>query len=186
MGPGISFIAVSLLFFLSSANLTPPKFSIGRITKDLLTNFCSVVDVVEPVKKFTDRITEGEEFEAHRAAGKIGKIYNVGLENWSPEDGTYTIIWKYGKASSSSYPNLSLNTPTNFAPSSLIKTRSKFISVYCNSQWCLGHLPDKALVSYLRRCITGLKSPGGIIIVKENLSTTGCDEYDKDDSSVTR
>lgn len=51
------------------------------------------MDIVEPVKKFTDQITEGSEFEEERKAGKIGQVFNVGLEQWEPEKGAYWIIW---------------------------------------------------------------------------------------------
>lgn len=55
------------------------------------------------------------------------------------------------------------------------------------NQWCLGHLTDQQLVSYLQRCGRAL-AEGGWIGVKENLSTHsfGEDIYDEVDSSVTR
>ena len=55
------------------------------------------------------------------------------------------------------------------------------------NQWCVGHLTDTALTSYLRRLVKGL-SKGGSIVVKENISTHsfGEDLYDELDSSVTR
>ncbi|KAH7116616.1 alpha-N-methyltransferase NTM1, partial [Dactylonectria estremocensis] len=54
------------------------------------------------------------------------------------------------------------------------------------TQWCVGHLDDKSLVQYLEKCKTVLNSDGGIIIIKENLSTWGVDKFDKLDGSVTR
>ena len=53
-------------------------------------------------------------------------------------------------------------------------------------QWCVGHLTDEQLVEYLRRCKTVLTPEKGLIIVKENLSTSGVDYFDETDSSVTR
>ncbi|KAJ5812018.1 hypothetical protein N7474_008319 [Penicillium riverlandense] len=55
------------------------------------------------------------------------------------------------------------------------------------NQWCLGHLTDAQLVAYLVRCREAL-SDGGVIVVKENMSTAshGQDVYDELDSSVTR
>jgi protein N-terminal methyltransferase len=53
------------------------------------------------------------------------------------------------------------------------------------TQWCVGHLTDAQLVEYLERCQTVLR-PGGLIVLKENLSTTGADVFDELDSSVTR
>lgn len=121
---------------------------IGRITKNFLSkiNTNVVVDIVEPVKKFTDNVTEGEEFAEERKAGKIGQVFNVGLENWTPEEGAYWVIW---------------------------------------TQWCAGHLTDGQLVEYLKKCSRGLQG-GGVLVVKENLSTTEEDLYDELDSSVTR
>lgn len=52
------------------------------------------------------------------------------------------------------------------------------------SQWCVGHLTDVELVSYFKRCIEGLRA-GGVIVVKENIAD-GQDEFDEQDSSVTR
>lgn len=54
------------------------------------------------------------------------------------------------------------------------------------NQWCLGHLTDEQLIHYLERCKTALKPDSGLIVVKENLSTSGTDLFDEVDSSVTR
>ena len=53
-------------------------------------------------------------------------------------------------------------------------------------QWCVGHLTDQQLVEYLERCKSALNPEGGIIVLKENLSTSGVDVFDTLDSSVTR
>ncbi|KAK4250301.1 alpha-N-methyltransferase NTM1 [Corynascus novoguineensis] len=53
-------------------------------------------------------------------------------------------------------------------------------------QWCVGHLTDEQLVQFLVRCKTALNSKEGVIVVKENNSTIGRDEFDDVDSSVTR
>ncbi|GFP52316.1 alpha N-terminal protein methyltransferase 1 [Trichoderma asperellum] len=53
------------------------------------------------------------------------------------------------------------------------------------TQWCVGHLTDSQLVEYLRRCQVAL-NPGAMIVLKENLSTSGRDVFDELDSSVTR
>ena len=54
------------------------------------------------------------------------------------------------------------------------------------NQWCVGHLTDAQLVAYLGRCRDALDPDGGLIVVKENLSTGDGDIYDELDSSVTR
>ncbi|KAI1393436.1 alpha-N-methyltransferase NTM1 [Hypoxylon trugodes] len=120
---------------------------IGRITQGLLVEIAEVVDIVEPIAKFTSAL-EGQE--------GVGRIYNVGLEEWRPSDESspveYDLIW---------------------------------------NQWCLGHLTDRQLEEYLRRCADVLSEDEdgktrGVIVVKENMSTMGQDLFDEEDSSVTR
>ena len=116
---------------------------IGRITEGLLLSIAETVDIVEPIAKFSD-LLKGKE--------GIGRIWNIGLEEWSFDGGDahestkYDLIW---------------------------------------NQWCLGHLTDVQLTEYLKKCAKAL-SPGGWIVVKENLSTAGKDIFDDVDSSVTR
>jgi protein N-terminal methyltransferase len=54
------------------------------------------------------------------------------------------------------------------------------------NQWCVGHLTDEQLVQYLERCKAVLRPESGVIVIKENLSTSGADTFDDLDSSVTR
>jgi protein N-terminal methyltransferase len=59
---------------------------IGRITTGLLAKVAETVDVVEPVKSFTDQIN----------ADNLGEVYQVGLEEWDPARdgiGPYDLIW---------------------------------------------------------------------------------------------
>ena len=93
---------------------------IGRVTKNMLSKHCDVVDLLEPVKPFVEQMN----IELHelKEEGKIGKIYDMGMQDWQPEEGKYWLIW---------------------------------------CQWCVGHLPDDELV-------------------------TGNDDFDPEDSSVTR
>ncbi|KAG9677464.1 hypothetical protein KCU99_g1667, partial [Aureobasidium melanogenum] len=120
---------------------------IGRITLGLLSKVATVADIVEPVEKFTREISEGDDFKQLREQGKIGTIYNVGLEAWEPEH-TYDVIW---------------------------------------IQWCLGQCTDSQVNALFTRIQKHL-SPGGWIVLKENLSNhqLGEDVYDETDSSVTR
>lgn len=55
--------------------------------------------------------------------------------------------------------------------------------IWC--QWVLGHLTDEDFVAFFKSCKNGLKS-NGIIVVKENLTSSDKVEVDKEDSSVTR
>jgi protein N-terminal methyltransferase len=135
---------------------------IGRITKGLLLGVAKRVDVVEPVKKFTDELVQSlgngqyaGDGEAKDCKGQVGELINLGLQDWIPEPASYDLIW---------------------------------------NQWCLGHLTDAQLVTYLQRCKAGLKqaeaeeSSKSCIVIKENLSTDihHKDIYDEEDSSVTR
>ncbi|EGX91113.1 hypothetical protein CCM_05270 [Cordyceps militaris CM01] len=54
------------------------------------------------------------------------------------------------------------------------------------TQWCLGHLTDAQVVAYLTRCRGALVPGTGVLVVKENLSTSGQDVFDPVDSCVTR
>ncbi|KAG7311571.1 hypothetical protein JYU34_002620 [Plutella xylostella] len=53
------------------------------------------------------------------------------------------------------------------------------------NQWVLGHLIECDLVSYLIRCKNAL-TENGIIVIKENVASSGRIEKDDTDSSVTR
>lgn len=53
-------------------------------------------------------------------------------------------------------------------------------------QWVIGHLPDEALVAFLRRCSASLK-PGGLLGLKENNCRDAVKTvFDEEDSSITR
>lgn len=116
---------------------------IGRVTKKMLSKHCDKIDLIEPVKPFVEQMEV--ELSGLREEGKIGTIYDIGMQEWVPEEGKYWVIW---------------------------------------CQWCVGHLPDAELVKFFKRCIVGLQ-PNGTIIVKEN-NTQSDDDFDPDDSSVTR
>lgn len=116
----------------------------------MLLDIADEVDVIEPVVKFTEAL-----------AGKPGvrRVYNVGLEGWTPDGGdggddeddnalpVYGLVW---------------------------------------TQWCTGYLNDEQFVEYLRRCRSVLEPGVGVIVIKENLTTSGIDDFDSQDSSVTR
>lgn len=53
-------------------------------------------------------------------------------------------------------------------------------------QWVIGHLPDEALVAFLKRCVASLK-PGGLVGLKENnCRPKQITVLDDEDSSITR
>lgn len=53
-------------------------------------------------------------------------------------------------------------------------------------QWCVCYLTDDHLVGFLMRCRQALNPENGVIVVKENTSTSGSDYFDDTDSSLTR
>ncbi|KAL0894732.1 hypothetical protein ABMA27_013266 [Loxostege sticticalis] len=53
------------------------------------------------------------------------------------------------------------------------------------NQWVLGYLTDEDLTAYLVRCRDSL-ADNGIIVVKENVTSSGKVEKDEADSSITR
>jgi protein N-terminal methyltransferase len=61
---------------------------IGRVIEGFLINVCEVVDVVEPVEKFTEVLRNS----ALRKEGVVGDIYTMGIENWIPAK-KYDLIW---------------------------------------------------------------------------------------------
>lgn len=59
----------------------------------------------------------------------------------------------------------------------------KYDVVWC--QWVLSHLKDDHLIYFYRRCIKSLRK-NGMIIIKENVSSSDKVEFDANDFSVTR
>ncbi|EHY59417.1 hypothetical protein HRR83_001309 [Exophiala dermatitidis] len=144
-----------------------PGAGIGRVTLNLLAGLCYKIDIIEPIKKFTDVLT-AEDSPVVRS-GQLQRVYNVPLQDWRPE-----------MAPSYSAPGSDEETSSTTASQS-----SKYDLIY--NQWCLNHLSMVDLVRYFTRLIPLLR-PNGWIIVKENLSTDafGNDIFDEEDSSVTR
>ena len=72
--------------------LSPPATSthaggtrIGRVSNGLLTKIAHVVDVIEPVAKFTSVLKDNP---------GIGKVFTTGLEYWKPSPGIlYDLVW---------------------------------------------------------------------------------------------
>ena len=66
---------------------------IGRITKNLLTKLFSKTDLVDPIESFNKDVMEGEFLRPEREAGKIGQVFTMGLQQFTPEKGKYSVIW---------------------------------------------------------------------------------------------
>ncbi|KAK8213964.1 alpha-N-methyltransferase NTM1 [Phyllosticta capitalensis] len=66
---------------------------IGRVTAGFLQKVAQVIDIVEPVKKFTDEL-QAEACKDLVEQGRVGTIYNSGLESWtSTAPYKYDLIW---------------------------------------------------------------------------------------------
>lgn len=63
------------------------------------------------------------------------------------------------------------------------KPEKKYDVIWC--QWVLGHLNDYDLISFLERCKRALNKHG-VMVIKENITSSQEIEYDDEDSSVTR
>jgi len=66
---------------------------IGRITKDLLSKLFEETDLVDPIDSFSKDVKEGEFLRPEREAGKIGQVFTMGLQEFIPEKGKYSVIW---------------------------------------------------------------------------------------------
>ena len=60
---------------------------IGRVSEGLLLNYCEKVDLVEQCKKYTDAARE------YVGMDSIRNIYTQGLQDFTPEEGIYDIVW---------------------------------------------------------------------------------------------
>ncbi|PVU86484.1 hypothetical protein BB559_004270 [Furculomyces boomerangus] len=141
---------------------------IGRVSKFLLSEFFSKIDIVEQNAKFVET-AKNNYLSDLIDRGQVINLYVSGLQEFefcTPDD------------SNSDHPESS-----NGNLQEINTTKNKIYDViWC--QWVLSHLADEDLVSFLIKCKTGL-SPNGIIFVKENVCSFNY-VVDKQDSSVTR
>lgn len=67
---------------------------IGRITRDFLWKISDTCDLLEPVKPFVAQM--GPELQQVAAKGKLGDIYDIGMQEWAPAPekvGQYWLVW---------------------------------------------------------------------------------------------
>lgn len=136
---------------------------IGRITKGLLLGVSNKVDIVEPVKKFTDELVQslgnGEyagDGESKDRKGQVGEVINLGLQDWIPEPGAYDVIWN------------------QWCVGHLTDAQLVVYLRRCSEG--------------LKKAAQGDATSKSWVVVKENMSTDihHKDIYDDEDSSVTR
>lgn len=81
---------------LGNKNALDCGAGIGRVTKNLLIPRFATVDMVEQDEKFSkkalDYCTNCDE-NTLNISKRLGTIYNVGLQKFSPEVGKYDLIW---------------------------------------------------------------------------------------------
>lgn len=63
---------------------------IGRISKHLLMNFFNNIDLVEQNPMFLEK---AKEYLGPKFLPKVGYFYPVGLQDFSPQNNKYDIIW---------------------------------------------------------------------------------------------
>lgn len=61
---------------------------IGRVTKNLLMNEFEIVDLCEQDEKFCNKARENLQM-----SGKLGEIFNVGLQDFKGGDNKYDVVW---------------------------------------------------------------------------------------------
>lgn len=64
---------------------------IGRVSKTMLHKHAAKIDLVEPVKPFIEQMHV--ELAELKDKGQIGQIYEVGMQDWTPDAGKYWLIW---------------------------------------------------------------------------------------------
>ncbi|KAF2271645.1 uncharacterized protein EI97DRAFT_387407 [Westerdykella ornata] len=136
---------------------------IGRITKGLLMRVAERVDVVEPVKKFTDELVAS--LEGGTEMEKLGEVINLGLQDWVPEKGAYDLIWNQWCLG-------------HLTDAQLVAYLER----------CKEGLRKPGAEAAGDGAAGQKTTPGSWIVVKENLSTDawGNDRFDEVDSCVTR
>ncbi|KPV75776.1 uncharacterized protein RHOBADRAFT_48304 [Rhodotorula graminis WP1] len=174
---------------------------IGRVTRDTLLPLFDSVDLVEPVPAFV------AEAERNARSGRDGwralappsssvRIWKAGLQHFDPLRPAVPVV----DGSASAKVELAATVGSeDFAwpdPERELDLAEEGYDLV-QGQWCLGHLSDDELVSFLQRARAALRtsrtdgSCEGFIIVKENVCSDSAADgagrlFDDDDSSITR
>ena len=150
---------------------------IGRVTHGFLRNVARTVDVVEPVRKFTERLVA--EGTAVAGKGEVGEVWNLGLQDWMPEKGAYNLIWN----------QWCLGHLTDVQLVAYLRRCKEGLAVPLNAGDAEGAgSKESKEESKGESKEEGKAFAGAWIVVKENMSTDprGWDIFDEKDSSVTR
>ncbi|KAF9218169.1 hypothetical protein BS17DRAFT_296854 [Gyrodon lividus] len=137
---------------------------IGRVTADVLLYLVSDVVLLEPVQSFIE--------EAHRLCQGISNGDNNDIAGWTGiKDKIKSVSFFRGPLQDFDPAQPKQNTEElqrlGYIPSEE-DSNSGFDVVWC--QWCLGHLNDRDLVTFLKRSKVALRGdPKSLIMVKENI-----------------
>jgi protein N-terminal methyltransferase len=165
---------------------------IGRVTSTVLLHLVQDIVLLEPVDNFIN---------AAYAAGLASADAVKPRDRWKGiKEGTKSVTFLQGALQSFDpshplSPDIKLIGRVGYTPPSLEEDIDAPLDIaWC--QWCLGHLSDADLVSFLKRCKIALREGGrSLIVVKENLCRDFPEEsgelcprtvFDAQDSSLTR
>ncbi|THH05298.1 hypothetical protein EW145_g4901 [Phellinidium pouzarii] len=168
---------------------------IGRVTSTVLLHLTDDVVLLEPVEHFVREAFLRVATARHDQYAGDWKSVNDAQRSVSVVQGTLQDFDP--RLAPEKWRNCTLLGRLGYVPpEGQLDGDSGFDVVWC--QWCLGHLSDEDLVSFLKRAKDSLRSAfkdtgdmEGLIIVKENV----CPEltpgeartvFDKSDSSLTR
>ena len=132
---------------------------------------------MEPVRKFTERLVA--EGTAVAGKGEVGEVRNLGLQDWTPEEGAYNLIWN----------QWCLGHLTDVQLVAYLRRCKEGLAVLLNAGDAEGAgSKESKEESKGESKEVGKAFAGAWIVVKENMSTDpkGWDIFDEKDSSVTR
>ncbi|KAH8833640.1 DUF858-domain-containing protein [Flagelloscypha sp. PMI_526] len=166
---------------------------VGRVTSDVLLHLFDDVVIVEPVESFLASFKEA----ILRAQTGQGQTLDSNARSAWPglADATKSVLFLLGPLQAfSPLDPLSSGSIKKLGHVGYVSPESDLNSgfdvAWC--QWCLGHLSDPDLISFLKKAKNSLRDPvRGLIGVKENLCSDGHfgeprTVFDQEDSSLTR
>nr|KAK5440843.1 hypothetical protein LTR18_007447 [Exophiala xenobiotica] len=156
---------------------------IGRVTFNLLAGMCERIDIIEPIEKFTDVLTDRD--SPIVKAGQLRRVWNVPLQEWTQQQQQQHMDSNTDANADATYETRAATGEKENGKEGGGGEEGRYDLIY--NQWCLNHLTFESLVRYFASLIP-LLAKGGWIIVKENLSTevSGGDTFWEEDSSVAR
>ncbi|GAA5822723.1 hypothetical protein JCM11251_004356 [Rhodosporidiobolus azoricus] len=177
---------------------------IGRVTSTVLLALFDTVDLVEPVPSFVERAKnnalEGKEGWAHLHPSKTGappkkgvRIWKAGLQHFDPICPTRPV----GGGKVELFATVGGDAAAWVDPGRELDVKGGEGYDIVMIQWCIGHLSDDELVTFLLRSRAALRQSAegkceGFIVLKENVckDSDGINGngrlFDDDDSSITR